>query len=90
MAVQPVGAHRRGVPGVHRRTPPRTRPRRWLLTTVVALATISALAAVVALAAALLTTSAEPQARPDHSAGGGRVPQGVVASSSGIRIHSTG
>jgi hypothetical protein len=89
VAVQPVGAHRSGIPGAHRRQR-RTEPRRWLLTTVIALATVAVLASGVALVATLLTASAAPHPRQSHPAGGGRVPQAVVASSSGIRIHSTG
>ena len=87
MTVQPVGAHRRGVAGAHR-VGRRTGPHRWLLTTIITLATVAALAAVVALVAALLTPSEAP--RRNQAAGGGGVPQGVPASSSGIRIHSTG
>ena len=61
-----------------------------MLTTVIALATVAVLASVVALVAALVTASAGPVPRQNHVAGGGGVPQEVLASSSGIRIHSTG
>jgi hypothetical protein len=47
------------------------------------------LAAAVALVVALLAPSEGPAPRQNQAAGGG-VPQPVVASSSGIRIHSTG
>ena len=89
VAVQPVGAHRRGVMGTHRRAGRNWRDR-WLLVTIVALATVAALAAAVALVAVQLTPADEAQPRRDHAAGGGGVPQGAPASSSGIRIHSTG